>query len=264
MCNIVLTNINNVNILYICIYTYILYYIMNRLHGGGYMLGDINGYSGYECELSKRSNTTVLHIEYSLVPESPLPIAVDEVINVYKLLLDQNYNLYKHVIIGGDSAGGGLTLLVLQRIIADKLPIPKAAVTYSPWSDLTSSGASYKHNADIDIMLKIDRVPWAIEQVFGGKQRMKELNIDPSNPIYSPAFGSFHKFPPLLLHVGTAEILHSEGLDVYNKAKKANVDVTLYEGHHLCHVYPLFYNYSPEASNALDHVVQWIKQQFNR
>lgn len=215
------------------------------------------GYSGYECYLSRLFNVTVIHLEYRRVPEHPLPAAVDDAIILYQALLQDGLSP-SQLIIMGDSAGGGLTLLTLQRLLRQQLPQPRAAITISPWADLSSSTPSYARNQFKDVMLRLEHIPWVIERVLGPNH----TQIVRNDPVYSPFFGSFKGFPPLLVTVGTAEVLEDEGREVAEKAKKEGVDVTLLVGEHLMHVYPLFFDYFPEAVDAMMSIRQWLDQKF--
>src|ERR1700694_2024622 len=106
------------------------------------MMGEVQSYAGFEGELSKRTGMPCLHLEYSLIPEYPLPRCVHQAVEVYKVLLSRDPHVYKRMVVSGDSAGGGLTLLFLQAIIQQHLPTPRCAVPLSPWADLTASGSS--------------------------------------------------------------------------------------------------------------------------
>ncbi len=111
------------------------------------------GYSGFECHLSRLFNRNILHLEYRLCPEHPLPAAVDDVVALYHALLRNNISP-SQLMIMGDSAGGGLSLLTIQALIARQIPVPRGVIVLSPWTDLSVSGESYKRNRDIDIMFR--------------------------------------------------------------------------------------------------------------
>ncbi|CAF1107988.1 unnamed protein product [Didymodactylos carnosus] len=232
--------------------------IILYFHGGAYMSGDIDSYSGWECHLSQVFNCSVLHLEYRLVPEFPLPAAVDDSVALYEALLKQDSSIHKRIIGMGDSAGGGLWLLTLQALVNKAIPVPRGVIAISPWTDLTFSGPSYTKNKDLDAMLKYDRLSWSIEQVLGGKKLIEASKLQANNPIFSPLFGSFDGFPPIYLTVGTGELLESDSIMVHEKAKEAQVDATLEVGEHLAHVYPIFYLYFPEARQTIENIRQWV------
>jgi hypothetical protein len=215
------------------------------------------GYSGIECHLSRLFNLTILHLEYRLCPEHSHPAAVEDTVAVYRALLHQSISP-SQLLIMGDSAGGGLSLLTIQALIAHKLPVPRGVIVLSPWVDLTSSGESYSRNAAIDVMLNTDDTKWIASKLLGPNHSQHSLN----NPLISPLFGSFEGFPPMYVTVGTAEILEDDSREIVKKAEKAGVDVTFEEGLHLAHVYPLFFSYYPEAQNTIDNIHKWIQRVF--
>ncbi|CAF1254465.1 unnamed protein product [Adineta steineri] len=228
-------------------------------HGGAYFAGNIQVYDGFECHLSKLFNATILHVEYRLCPEHPLPAAVDDSVAVYRALLHRNV-LPSQIMIMGDSAGGGLSLLTIQALITNELPIPRGVIVLSPWTDLSGTAESYTRNQHTDVMIRFDNHKWLIEQLLGSNQ--SELSFD--NAIFSPLFGSFEKFPPMYINVGTAEILEDDSKRLLKKAEEANVDVTYEEGLHLMHVYPLFFLYYPEAQHTLDNINKWVQTIYNQ
>ncbi|CAF1313483.1 unnamed protein product [Rotaria sordida] len=227
------------------------------LHGGGYLSGNINDYSGIECHLSYLFNVTILHVEYRLSPEHPLPAAVDDIVVLYCALLRDNMSPSQMMIIG-DSAGGGLSLLIVQALLAHQLPVPRGVIVISPWTDLSTSGESFTRNDEIDLIFTCHDVKWIASQLLDPNKSQLSLN----NPLLSPLFGSFQGFPPMYITVGTAEILEDDSRRVLKKAQAVGVNVTFEEGLHLMHVYPIFFSYFPEARNTLDNINKWIQTIF--
>ncbi|UJR07603.1 hypothetical protein I4U23_011890 [Adineta vaga] len=189
--------------------------IILYFHGGGYMLGDVNVYSGVECHLSQLFNLPILHLEYRLIPEHPAPSAVEDAVAIYRALLAQNVSP-SQIFIMGDSAGGGLALLTIQALISHQLPVPRGIITIAPWADLSLSGESYTRNQLTDVMLRTDNTKWQTK-VIVDTHRSKRL---PTDPIFSPLFGSFKGFPPMYVNVGTADTLEDDARGVVKKHKK--------------------------------------------
>jgi acetyl esterase/lipase len=196
-------------------------------------------------------------VEYRLTPEHPLPAAVGDGLAIYRALLRQDISP-SQMLFMGDSAGGGLTLLTVQALLARRLPLPRGIIVLSPWADASVSGDSYTRNAKIDVMLDAETVKYVAPLLLDPKNANLTLN----SPLLSPLFGSFERFPPMYVTVGTAEILEDDSRGVVKKAQDAGVDVTFEEGLHLMHVYPLFFPYYPEARNTLDNIKQWIQTLF--
>jgi acetyl esterase/lipase len=160
----------------------------------------------------------------------------------------------------GDSAGGGLSLLTIQALIARQLPVPRGVIVISPWADLSVSGESYTRNDEIDLLLSIDDAKWTASQLLGPDHSHLTLN----NSLFSPLFGSFEGFPSMYINVGTAEILEDDSRVILKRAQEAGVDVTFEEGLHMMHVYPMFFSYFPEARNTLDNINKWIQNIFDQ
>lgn len=201
---------------------------------------------------------TILHLEYRLSPEHAFPVAVDDTIAVYHTLLRHNLSS-SQIIFMGDSAGGGLALLTIQALIAQQLPVPRAVIVLSPWTDLSTSSDSYQRNAEIDPLLHADRIRWVATQLLGPNR--------PQSALYdsqlSPLFGSFQGFPPMYVTVGTTEIIEDDSRSLVKKAQEARVDVTFEEGLHLMHIYPIFFPYFPEARQTLENIHQWVQSLFS-
>jgi acetyl esterase/lipase len=200
---------------------------------------------------------SVIHLEYRLAPEHPLPSAVDDAVSLYNSLIKENISP-SQIIIMGDSAGGGLALLTIQKLISKQIPTPRGVVVVSPWTDLSASGQSYVRNRLTDAMLKPESVSWGIKHVLG--HHHQQINHD--HPMFSPLFGSFKHFPPMYITVGTAEILEDDSRELFKKAKQSGVNVTLEEGIDLAHVYPLFYPYYPEARKTLENIQKWTRKTY--
>ena len=200
---------------------------------------------------------TLLHLEYRLVPEHPLPAAVDDALTLYRALLRDGVPSSRLAIMG-DSAGGGLTLLTVQALLDRNLPIPRAIIPMSPWADFSSSGKSYTRNQLTDLMIRIESLMWSREQILGPNH----AEASRENSLYSPLFGSFKGFPPMYVTVGTAELLEDDARQVADKAKREGVDVTLELGQHLMHVHPLFFTFYPEARDTLNNILQWLEPKF--
>lgn len=199
----------------------------------------------------------MIHLEYRLVPEHPLPAAVDDALTLYRALLLDGISP-THLAIMGDSAGGGLTLLTIQALLENKIPLPRAAITISPWADFSTSGESYTRNRGTDVMIRFESIAWGIRRALGPNHDQ----IAPDDPFHSPLHGSFKGFPPLYITAGTAELLEDDARGVAKKAQEAGVDVTLDMGQHMMHVHPLFFAYFPEAKDTLENIRKWLELKF--
>jgi acetyl esterase/lipase len=219
------------------------------LHGGGYMMGSVKTHTELASRVSRASAARVLLIDYRLAPENPFPAAVEDAVASYRWLLEQGFTR-ERIVIAGDSAGGGLALATLAALVDAGVPLPTAAVCLSPFADLEGTGDSYK-TADDPLLTKeaVDEMALAYLQ-----------GQDIRQPTASPIYADYAGFPPLLLQVGTRELLLDDATRVAKRARDAGVDVTLEEGEGLIHVWPLMGPSIPESIEALDRIGAFVRK----
>jgi monoterpene epsilon-lactone hydrolase len=220
------------------------------LHGGGFELGSVRSDGELAARLERASGMRVLFPEYRLAPEHPFPAAIDDVLAAWRWLRTNQGLSASSVAVAGDSAGGGLAvaLLVATRDAGEALPA--AAALMSPTVDLTSSGASMTERADQDpISTPAMLRQFAADYLAGA---------DPKTPLASPLFASLAGLPPLLVQVGTADLLLSDSERLTAAAAKAGVDVTLEIGEGLPHVYQLLLG-TPEAAGATEQIGKFLR-----
>ncbi|WP_222706604.1 alpha/beta hydrolase [Lacisediminihabitans profunda] len=221
------------------------------LHGGGYQLGSLLSDGELAARLGRAGGMRVLFPEYRLAPEHPFPAAIDDVRGVWRWLrTDQQLDAHS-LAVAGDSAGGGLAvaLLVATRDAGEALPA--AAVLMSPTVDLTSSGASMIERVDQDPI----STPALLRQLASDYL----AGADPRTPLASPLFASLSGLPPLLVQVGTADLLLSDSERLAQAATKAGVEVRLEVGDGLPHVYQLMLG-TPEAAEATERIGTFLRE----
>lgn len=220
------------------------------LHGGGYELGSVRSDGELAARLGRAAGMRVLFPEYRLAPEHPFPAAVDDAITVWRWLRTEQRVGAMSIAVAGDSAGGGLTvaLLVATRDAGEALPA--AAVLMSPTVDLTSSGASMTERVDQDPI----STPELLSELAAGYL----AGADPRTPLASPLFASLSGLPPLLVQVGTADLLLSDAERLADAAARAGVDVRLEVGEGLPHVYQLMLG-TPEAAEATERIGTFLR-----
>ena len=220
------------------------------LHGGGYELGSLRSDGELAARLGRASGMRVLFPEYRLAPEHPFPAAIDDVLAAWRWLRTGQHLDVTSLAVAGDSAGGGLAVALLVATRDAGQALPAAAVLMSPTVDLTSSGASMTERADQDpvstpAMLR----QFAAEYLAGA---------DPKTPLASPLFAALAGLPPLLIQVGTADLLLSDSERLATAAAQAGVDVTLQIGEGLPHVYQLLLG-TPEAAQATGQIGTFLR-----
>ena len=219
------------------------------LHGGGYVIGSINTHRAMIARIARASNARALAIDYRLAPEHPFPAAVDDATAAYKWLLAEGYEPGK-IVIAGDSAGGGLTLAALVALRDSRVPMPAGAVPISPWTDLEGTGESVRSRAAKDPMVTQANLAESAKQYYGAH--------DPKNPLVSPLHANFRGLPPMLIHVGDAEILLDDATRVAERAKLAGVDVELEVWDDMIHVWHVFAKLLPEGQQAIDKIGKFV------
>jgi monoterpene epsilon-lactone hydrolase len=220
------------------------------LHGGGYRFGSLRSDGELAARLGRASGMRVLFVEYRLAPEHPFPAAIDDVLAVWRWLHSPAGPAPRVAAVAGDSAGGGLAvaLLVATRDAGD--PRAAAAVLMSPTVDLTSSGASMSERVDQD--------PISTPALLQGLAADYLAEADPRTPLASPLFAPLAGLPPLLILVGTADLLLSDSERLAQAATAAGVEVELHVGDGLPHVYPLMLG-TPEAAAATDTIGRFLR-----
>lgn len=223
------------------------------LHGGGYCIGSLDSHRSMLTHLASAIRGRVLAVDYRLAPEHPFPAALDDACTAYRWILSGGADPGR-VVVAGDSAGGGLTLATLVALRDAGDPLPAAGVCLSPWADLTQSGPTMSENSDADPMVHAEDLDrWAA--AYAGSEN------DPGAPGLSPVFADLSGLPPLLVEVGTAEVLLDDARRVAERARTAGVDVTLFEGEVLIHVWHFFAGVVPEADEGIARVASFVRNQ---
>ena len=223
--------------------------IILYVHGGGYVSGSCSDHRGFVSKFAKSTGVTNLTYEYRLAPENPFPAALDDSVKIYLGLLASGYRP-ENIIIAGESAGGGLCLATLLALKERSITMPVAAVAISPWTDLTCSSDSYKTKN------RVSPAPLNSWLVFS---KYYAGTAKPDMPLVSPLFGDLAGLPPILINSGVDDELFEDGEKFAGKAREAGVDVTFKKGTGMVHCYPLLAPMFPEATEAMNEIVKFIK-----
>lgn len=219
--------------------------ILVYLHGGGYVCGGPDSHRDLAWRIAEQSSCRLLLVDYRLAPEHRFPAAIDDASSCYQNLLDEGYQP-NNIAFAGDSAGGGLVAATLLKMKELKLPQPKCAVLMSPWLDLSASGDSVKVNEQADPML----TPKALKTM----STLYLGNVDVRTPMASPVFSDASALAPMLIHVGSTEILLSDAVRFSEAIEKSGGGINLKVWPKMPHVFQVFAALMPEAKRSIEEI----------
>ena len=214
-------------------------------HGGGYAIGSPASHRHLVAAIAAAARVRAHALDYRRAPEHPFPAAVDDALAGYRGLLAAGI-APETIVLGGDSAGGGLTVAALLAIRDAGLALPAAGICISPWADLTNDAESYRTLAERDPLVfqeDIDR--WRDAYLAGA---------DPRAPLASPVHADLSGLPPLLIQVGSEEVLLDDARNLAARAEAAGVEAALEVRDGMIHVWHWFGEYLDEAKTAVERI----------
>ena len=223
-----------------------------HIHGGAFFLGSLKTHRAFLTQIAARTQMQVLHVDYPLSPEHQHPEAIDALFDIYTTLLDQGVQS-KDIILSGDSCGAKLALALALRIQQEKLPQVSGLILLSPFLDLTLTSESLRYNAQHDALLSIETLETGIDYYV-------PKNMDKSDPTISPLFADLTGLPPILVQIGSKEILLDDAQRFKERAEQANVKVhfKIYTG--MWHNFQMFSAWFDEAQQAIADLAEFAHQ----
>jgi epsilon-lactone hydrolase len=222
-------------------------------HGGVYVIGSAATSVPLVSDLARRARAKAVTVDYRLAPEHPYPAALDDARAAYEGLLAHG-TAAGQIALAGDSAGAGLAVATLLALRDAGTPLPSSAFLMSPYADLTLSGETLLENQAIDPILTPEGLRLRVPDYVGG--------ADASNPRISPVFGDLGGLPPLLIQVGSHEILLSDALRLAARAAIDEVPVTLEVTPGVPHVFQGYAAMLDEGDAALDRAATFLETRF--
>jgi acetyl esterase/lipase len=216
--------------------------VLLYFHGGAYALGSAADSAGLAADVARRTGARAVSVDYRLAPEHPFPAGIEDAVAAYRALLDEGTPSDRIGFVG-ESAGGGVVVATLVALKEAGLPQPSSAVVFSPWVDLTVSGDSAAGKADVDPALTPQGLRTRARDYLGA--------ADPASPRVSPVFADLTGLPPLLIQVGSHEILLDDATRLATRAAAHDVRVQLQVWPEVPHVFQGFAAMLDEADDAL-------------
>jgi acetyl esterase/lipase len=222
--------------------------VLMHVHGGGHFMGTPASYRSRTMRLSYRCNAEVFAPDYRLAPEHPAPAALEDAVDAWCELRRLRPDM--PMFVSGDSSGGGVALSMMVALRDQGLPLPDGAVLFSPWTDLTCSGASVDDKARSDV--------WTSRALLEAWAGHSLVNIEPRDPRISPVFANLEGLPPMLLLAGEHEVLFDDSRRVHENALAAGVASTLHVGRHMQHDWPLTLPWLDESRDAWSSIAEFV------
>jgi acetyl esterase/lipase len=224
-------------------------HVVLYFHGGVYVLGDAASAASLASQVGRRTRAKVISVDYRLAPEHPYPAAVDDALAAYEALL-HNGIAASDIIVAGESAGGGLAIATLVNARDHGLPLPAAAFVMSPYADLTLAGATMETKGEVDVLMSRENLLSRVADYTAGQ--------DAAVGLISPIFADLSGLPPLVIQVGTHEVLLDDAVRLARQAAVADVEVVLDITPGVPHVFQTFSPMLDEAVAALDRAGQLL------
>ena len=221
------------------------------LHGGGYVIGSVISHRGMAANLSRASGCRVLIIDYRLAPENKHPAQVQDAHTAYRWMLKNGVDA-SSLVVAGDSAGGGLTVATLLAARDGGDPLPAGGICISPWVDMEGAGDSMSTKAGIDPTVSREGLIDMATNFLGDGDRR--------DPLAAPLHADLTGLPPLLIIVGTAEVLLDDAVRLHDKAEAAGVESALEIWDDMIHIWPWFAPFLPEGQQAMDRMGDFVKE----
>ena len=220
------------------------------LHGGGYVFGGLDSHRDIACRLARAAGVRTLLIDYRLAPEHRFPAPVEDATDVYRWLLEGGQTA-EQLVVAGDSAGGGLSTALMVNLKSLALPLPRAAVLMSPWTDLANTGDSVVQHAARDAMISPEAVEKFASLYLDGH--------DPTDPLASPHYADLSGLPPVQVLVGSEEVLLSDSERLVSRIEAAGGSAELAVWPKMPHVFPVLAGLIPEGRRAIDDMSGFIR-----
>lgn len=218
-------------------------------HGGGYVFGNPGTHRQHLSRLAYATGTDIVAPQYRLAPKHRYPAALEDALTAYEALLASDVQP-AHIVVAGDSAGGGLALALLLTIREQGLPMPLGTMLFSPYTDLTHSSYTITTNANTDY-LPVREFSQS-NLVYADADQLTDPNV-------SPVFADLTGFPTMLVFAGGAEMILDDSVRLVANARRDGVDTTFVVEDEMMHVWPALVPWEEATHRALDAAGTWVE-----
>ncbi len=233
-----------------------------EIHGGAYVIGMTDLYRNMAVKYSKLAKgASVLNIDYRIAPEYVFPAALDDALAAWNWIIENGWKP-ENITVVGDSAGGNLVLAMCLKLRDMGMALPEKIICLSPWADLASTGKSHETNHFNDPMFGVlkNAKPEPVKEDQKPMTALYAGDTDLFNPYLSPVYGQYDNFPPMLIQVGSWEVLLSDSEMVYEKAIAKNVDAKLSVFEGMYHVFQQAGEFMPEGKKAWKEIEEFLNE----
>jgi epsilon-lactone hydrolase len=221
-------------------------------HGGGYCSGSILSHRRMVTEAGRAAGRRTLAVDYRLAPEHPFPAALEDALKAWGFLRGQGIAAHD-IAVGGDSAGGGLSVVLITHLRDAGQELPGCAWLVSPWTDLTLSGATLATKEAVDPLIHEGYLRELVAAYL-------PKDVDPTDPRVSPLFANLSGLPPTLIQVGSDETLLADATRFAYATGAADVSVTLEVWPHMIHAWPVWNARLEAGRDALAHAGAFVRR----
>eukprot|EP01012_Entosiphon_sulcatum_P014410 TRINITY_DN19438_c0_g1_i1.p1 TRINITY_DN19438_c0_g1~~TRINITY_DN19438_c0_g1_i1.p1 ORF type:complete len:365 (-),score=56.06 TRINITY_DN19438_c0_g1_i1:32-1126(-) len=224
--------------------------VILHFHGGGYIIGSAFSYAGCVAPFGVRTGSDVVSVDYRLAPENTFGSSIEDAVTAYRWLTEQQGKPADRIVVMGESAGGGIVLLLLRRLKELGLPLPAGGVAQSPAVDMTRKTFAPDHGKDPLLPGGIIEVVTRLSAQSGEQESMSPLFYDDND---------FVGLPPLHIVSGGIEILLPGIEKMCTKLQRVGVNATCVAPAGMPHAFPLMHDWFPEADNAITQAAGFIR-----
>jgi len=222
-------------------------HVIFYLHGGGYIFKATGHHWRFVNRFLRKLSCSIVFPDYPISPDYSQDEILKMVVKSYKKTVEKYGN--KKIIIMGDSAGGGMSLALVQKLKKEKIAMPDQVIMLSPWLDISMSNPRIKPMAHLDPFLDLDTVKLAAE-TFAKNENLQKAEL-------SPIYGSLEGLPKMSVFIGTHDVLYSDCVKLKELCDKKGIDLSYFEYPKMIHVWMLFH--FPESKMAMKEIFSLIK-----